>query len=92
MIFLVISMITMKFIRPVGVPWGRRCDSICLGVFVQPYIMMANHTERAKGRLTDRWAVLENTWGYRAIKFSGRIVTINRIRILCDLFELFPRV
>jgi len=92
MMFLVISMITMKFINPVGVPWGSRWDSMCLGVFNQPYIIMASHTERARGRLTDRWAVLENRCGYRAMKFSGKIMISSRIGILWDLWEFFPSV
>jgi len=90
--FLVISIMTIKFISPVGVPCGSKWESMCFGVLNHPYIIIDSHTEKARGRLIDRWAVLENRCGYKAMKFKGRIVISRRIRILWDLWELFPKV
>jgi hypothetical protein len=63
MILLVSSISTIKFIRARGVPWGRRCESMCLVFLVHPYLVTVSHKIMDVGRVKDRCAVIENSWG-----------------------------
>ncbi len=61
--FLTSSMITIKFIRATGVPCGRRWESMWFVFFVQPKVMMVNHTVRESGKVMGRCAVVEKFCG-----------------------------
>jgi hypothetical protein len=56
-------MITIKFIRATGVPCGRRWESMWFVFFVQPKVMMVNHTVRESGKVMGRCAVVEKFCG-----------------------------
>jgi hypothetical protein len=48
--------------------------------------MMASQNSKDKGRLTVKWEVLENTLGYKAIKFINKIVI--KIEVISDFLAL----
>jgi hypothetical protein len=56
--FLVISISTIKFINGMGVPCGRRWDSMCFVFFIHPNIMIDNQIVRESGNVMGRWAVV----------------------------------
>jgi hypothetical protein len=60
---------------------------------VQPKVMIVSHDRIDTGREIDRWAVTENTWGYRAMKFMDRMQTnmsmICRFVPFSDLFRVY---
>lgn len=47
-IFLIVSIITIKGIKTEGVPWGTKCANMCFVLLIQPYNMNLNHRGRAK--------------------------------------------
>jgi len=57
MILLINSMMTIKFIRALGVPVGTVCANMCLVLLVQPKIIRPLHKERAVGNAIIIWAV-----------------------------------
>jgi len=50
--FLTVSIRTIKFIRGVGVPMGVMWISICLGVFVHPFKIVAIQSVKDKIKVT----------------------------------------
>lgn len=89
--FLVISISTIKFISGMGVPCGRRCDSMCFVFFVHPNIIIASQIVRESGKVIGRWAVVAKFCGYSATRFISRIDINIRIRILSVPFDGLPR-
>jgi hypothetical protein len=57
------SIITMKFIKGTGVPWGSRWESMWLVFFVHPKVMMVSHVASERGRVIGRCAVGEKFCG-----------------------------
>ena len=90
MIVLVSSMITINIISMGGVPWGRRCASMCFVLVIHPMVVTAVHSLRERGRVIERCEVRENVWGKRAEKF---IIMIDRmiVRFIFSI-PLFPFV
>jgi len=71
--FLVISITTIKDIKAIGVPWGNKWDSTNFVFWSQPNIIKLSHTDNERGKLKFRCDVTEKIWGYKAIKFSIKI-------------------
>lgn len=90
--FLVSSMITMNLISAIGVPCGRRWDSMCFVFFIHPNIIIDNHIINDIGKVMERWEVLENTWGYKAMKFIIKISIKTLMIIGCTLFSVLFKV
>lgn len=91
-ILLTISIMTINIIRRVGVPWGKRCASICLVFLIHPNIIKDSQKVRDKGRVITNWEVGENVWGYSAKKFKV-IIDKNVTMIIASLpFCFLPRV
>jgi len=85
MMFLVSSIITMKFIRAIGVPVGTVWASILFVLFNQPKIIIANHIDRAVGSAIIICAVGVKVKGDRAMKFI-----INRDRKVISMVLEIP--
>lgn len=54
--------------------------------------MIVNHVVIDRGSVTVRWAVAEKICGYRARKFSGKMVMNISIRMASVPFSFFPKV
>jgi len=78
--FLVISIITMKFIRGYGVPVGTRCVIIFFVFFIQPYVIIESQYVDAIGNEIIIWAVGVGVKGVIAIKFM--IININNTHVI----------
>jgi hypothetical protein len=57
-IFLIVSIRTIKGIKTKGVPWGTMWANICFVLFNQPNIIKLNHKGRAKAKVIVIWLVL----------------------------------
>jgi hypothetical protein len=57
-IFLIVSMQTIKGIRTAGVPWGTKCANICCVLLIHPYNMKLIHKGRANANVKVKWLVL----------------------------------
>jgi len=57
-IFLIVSMHTIKAIKSEGVPCGTKWINICWVFLNQPKIIKANHMGKAKERVNTIWLVL----------------------------------
>lgn len=57
-IFLIVSIITMKGIKTDGVPWGTRWANICLVLLIHPYNMNLSHKGKANDKVIVIWLVL----------------------------------
>jgi len=88
-ILLVSSIITIKNINGIGVPCGRRCESIWFVFFIQPNSVSLNHIVRDNGKLLDKWDVNEKICGYKAIKFIKIILTKIVIMMVSVPFSVF---
>lgn len=58
MIFLIVSMQTIKGIRIPGVPWGTRWQNICWVLLIQPYNMNLSQRGRLKVSVKVKWLEL----------------------------------
>jgi len=89
MIFLINSIITIKFIKGPGVPWGSKWDKEWLVFCSQPKETMVIQKVRDKGRVILKWEEREKICGYKAVKF---IIKINRNKdkiVTLILFSIF---
>lgn len=86
-IFLIVSINTMKGIKIGGVPWGTKCVNIFWVCWDHPNIMKANHKGSLRANLMVKWAVLVKIYGVRLKKFVSIIV----IKILIIKNEFFLR-
>lgn len=57
-IFLIVSIITIKGINTAGVPWGTRCANMCLVLLIHPNNIKLNHNGRASESVNVIWLVL----------------------------------
>lgn len=65
---------------------------MCLVFLAHPYIITVIHRIIEMGRVKDKCAVIENSCGYRAKKFRGRIImNTDRIKVLAP-FSLSDRL
>lgn len=65
---------------------------MCLVFFIHPNNIIVIQVHRDNGRFIVRCAVVENTWGYIARKFRGKIVMNIRIKIISVPFSEFGSV
>lgn len=84
------SMITIKFMRAAGVPWGSRWESMWFVFFVHPKVMMVSHVVRERVSVIGRCAVTEKFCGYSAVRFINRIVVNIKIRMASIPFAGLP--
>lgn len=87
MMFLTVSIKTIKFIRALGVPIGVRWIIMCLNEFFIEYIIMDSHKVREIGTVIEIWAFMVKLKGASANKFNSMI---NK-NILFIMFSEFFR-
>ena len=80
-IFLIVSIQTMKGIKIAGVPWGTRWANICCVWLIHPYSIKDNHRGRASLRVKIKWLELVNTYGNKPIKLLNKIKVNKEIKI-----------
>jgi len=57
-IFLIVSIQTIKGIRIAGVPWGTKWANICWVWLIHPYNIKANHNGNARLKVKVKWLEL----------------------------------
>lgn len=57
-IFLIVSIQTIKGINTDGVPWGTKWANMCWVLLIQPKIMNLNHKGKANVNVKVKWLVL----------------------------------
>jgi len=67
-VFLIVSITTIKDMRAEGVPWGTRCANIELVKLTHPIKIKANHKGRDKEKLVIIWLVPVKTNGNKPKK------------------------
>lgn len=87
--FLIISIITIKFISWVGVPVGTICAIIVEKFLAHPNNMKANHILKARVNEKDKWAVGVKSKGVKAIMLINKIIENNLNRINLESFVWF---
>lgn len=83
-VFLIVSIITMKDMRADGVPWGTKWASIELVKFTHPIKIKDSHKGRANVKVVSICLVLVKINGNNPIKFL-RIIKIKRLKENTDL-------
>lgn len=81
MIFLMVSIITIKGIKTDGVPWGTKCVNICFVLLNQPYNIKLNQRGRAKVKVKVIWLVLVKIYGNSPKKLLNKIKENKEINI-----------
>jgi hypothetical protein len=81
MIFLIVSIRTIKGINTGGVPCGTKCANICFVLLIQPKNMKLSHRGRASDRVNVIWLVLVKIYGNRPKKLLKRINVNNEMNI-----------
>lgn len=89
-IFLIVSMHTIKGIRIGGVPWGTRWANICCVLLIHPYSMNVNQNGSARDNVNVKWLELVKMKGNSPRRLLNRIIE-NREMNINDLpkFLLF---
>lgn len=87
-IFLIVSINTIKGINTVGVPWGIRWINICFVLFNHPNNINPNHRGRAKERVIVICLVLVKIYGNKPKKLLKRIRLNKEIKIKVDPLKL----
>ena len=88
-ILLIISIITIKFIKALGVPKGVRWVIMFLNLFFQPNIIVDSHILILIVNLTEICAVGVKLKGKIALKFIISNVVNNDRRIMLVIFKFF---
>jgi hypothetical protein len=78
---LIVSMITMKGIIMVGVPWGTSCSNMWLVFLIHPNNINLIHRGRAKISLSVRRLILVKMHGNNPRKLFVRIMRNSDIRM-----------
>lgn len=71
--FLIVSMQTMKGIKGAGVPCGTKCSNMWVALLIQPNTINLNHKGRASVSVMTRCLVLVKTYGNRPKKLLNKI-------------------
>lgn len=79
--FLIVSIITIKGIRTVGVPWGTKWANMCFVLLIQPNIIKLSHKGRASLNVKVIWLVLVKIYGKSPRKLLKRIKVNKEINI-----------
>lgn len=80
-IFLIVSIITIKGIRMEGVPWGIKWINICWVLFNHPYNIKLNHKGKAKDKVNVICLVLVKIYGNNPKKLLNKINLNKEINI-----------
>jgi hypothetical protein len=81
MIFLIVSMQTMKGIKIEGVPCGTRWVNICCVWLIHPYIIKDNHKGKVRVNVRVKWLVEVKIYGNSPKKLLNKIKENNEIKI-----------
>lgn len=94
-IFLIVSMITIKDIKARGVPEGVKWAKKELGLFLRANTTLSLHIKMERFRFKDIWDVVERMKGNREKKFNkntkqnSKIITFFKVRVFIFFFHLF---
>lgn len=80
-IFLIVSIKTIKGIKTGGVPWGTKCANICFVLLIHPKNIKLNHKGRAKDKVSVIWLVLVKMYGNSPKKLLNKINVNKEINI-----------
>lgn len=80
-IFLIVSIITIKGIKTEGVPWGTKWANICLELLIHPNNIKLNQRGKAKVRVRVIWLVLVKIYGNNPKKLLNKIKVNKEINI-----------
>lgn len=80
-IFLMVSIQTMKGIKTAGVPCGTKWANICWVWLIHPYNIKHNHKGRARVNVSVKWLVLVKIYGNNPIKLLNKINENNETKI-----------
>lgn len=83
-IFLIVSIMTIKGINTEGVPWGTKWANICFELFNHPISIKLIHKGKAKERVKFIWLVLVKIYGNKPKKLFNKINLNNEINIKVD--------
>lgn len=89
-IFLIVSIKTIKGINRFGVPFGTKWANIEFEFWVHPKIIILNHKGKANVRENTRWLELVKIYGINPIKLFIKINMNNEIVNRVIPFDLGP--
>ena len=81
MIFLIVSIITIKGIKIAGVPCGTKWANICFELLIHPNNINLSQRGRARLKVNVIWLVLVKIYGNRPKKLLKRIKVNKEINI-----------
>lgn len=76
-IFLIVSIKTIKGIKTGGVPWGTKWANICFVLLIHPKNIKLNHRGNAKDRVKVIWLVLVKIYGNKPKKLL-KTIKVNK--------------
>lgn len=90
-IFLVVSIRTIKGISTGGVPCGTKCANMCTVWLIQPNTIKLSHRGKAKVNVNLKWLVLVKIYGKSPRKLLKAIIENKEIKInVIPVIEGFP--
>lgn len=87
-IFLIVSISTIKGIKSVGVPWGTKWANIWCLLFTHLKIIYEIHKGNDKDRVITKWLDLVNTYGIKPKKLLYTIM-VKIVTKIIDNLEKF---
>jgi hypothetical protein len=81
MIFLIVSINTIKGIRTGGVPCGTKCANMWLVLLIHPKNIKLIHKGKARDSVKVKWLVLVKMYGNKPKKLLNKIKVNNEINI-----------
>jgi hypothetical protein len=87
-IFLIVSISTIKGIKIVGVPCGIKWINMCFVLLIHPKSINLSHKGKAKERVIVMWLVLVKIYGNSPKKLLNKINLNNEIKIKVDPLNL----
>lgn len=79
--FLIVSMHTIKGISTPGVPWGTKWQNICWVLLIQPYNINLIHNGRLSDNVKVKWLELVKIYGNSPKKLLNKIIVNRLIKI-----------
>lgn len=92
MMFLIVSINTIKGIKIKGVPWGTIWANICFVLLIHPNIIKLNHKGKARDSVIVIWLDLVKIYGNNPKKLLKKINENKEINIkVVPLYLLIPK-
>lgn len=93
-IFLIVSMHTIKGIRTGGVPWGTRWANMCIVLLIHPKIINLTHNGSASVSVKAKCLVHEKMYGNKLRKLLNKIIEKRemKIKVLPFILLIFKRI